>query len=364
MAENYKFAQLCLTNGIKFIGPSPEMIKLMGNKVLAKRKIADLEIPTIPGVNNILLDKNQAKNTANNMGYPILIKAANGGGGKGIRKVLCEEEFEKNFILCCEEAKKAFDNEEIYLEKYICNPRHIEVQMLADKYKNILVLGERDCSIQRGNQKLIEESPASMLECETRNKMFCFAKRIVEGCNYENAGTIEFLIDEEKNIYFMEMNTRLQVEHPVTELVADIDIVKEQIRISFGERLKYTQEDICFRGHSIECRINAEQYMKNFFVSSGIIRNLHLPGGNGVRVDTAIYSGMKLSPRYESNIAKLIVHGKDREECINKMNRALCEFIIDGIETNVEFLLEILNDNRFLMNNHNTHTVNELLMEK
>lgn len=361
LAENYKFADLCMINGIKFIGPSAEIIKLMGNKVLAKRKVKDLEIPTIPGMDDILLDKEQAKNMANDIGYPIIIKATNGGGGKGIRKVSNEEEFEKNFILCHEEAKRAFENEGIYIEKYISKPRHIETQILVDKYKNVLILGDRDCSIQRGKQKLIEEAPATILNDKLRNKIFDFSKRIAIGCGYENAGTIEFLVDEDENVYFMETNTRLQVEHPVTELVTNVDIVKEQIKIAYGEKLEYTQEDISLIGHSIECRINAEQPKKNFSASSGLISKLHLPGGNGIRVDTAIFSGMKLTPMYDSNIAKLIVYSKNREECIRKMKRALCESVIDGIETNIDFLLELLNNKEFLDNRHNTHTLSDLI---
>lgn len=363
-AENYEFANICLKNNIKFIGPSSDVIKLMGNKILAKKQVEKLGIPTIPGIKDVVSNKAQAEVIAKNIGYPILIKAANGGGGKGIRKVLKEEEFEKNFIMCSEEAKKAFNNSEVYIEKYICKPRHIEVQVLADEYGNILVLGERDCSIQIANQKLIEESPAIILDDEVRSKIFDFARKIANGCNYKNAGTIEFLIDEDENIYFMEMNTRLQVEHPVTEFVTNIDIVKEQIKIAYGEKLNYIQEDIIFRGHSIECRINANQPKKNFSASSGVIKNVHIPGGNGIRVDTSIFSGMKLTPRYDSNIAKLIVYGKDREECIKKLKRGLCEFIIDGIETNIEFLLNLLNNRYFLINEYNTHTLNDLIHEK
>ncbi len=298
---------------------------------------------------------------ASDIGYPIFIKAANGGGGKGIRKVLKEEEFEKNLNICREEAKRAFDDDAIYIEKYIDRPRHVEVQILADEYKNILVLGERDCSIQRKNQKLIEESPAIILNDEIRKKIFNFSRKIVEECNYISAGTIEFLVDEEKNVYFMEMNTRLQVEHPVTEMITNVDIVKEQVRIAYGNKLEIMQEDIILRGHSIECRINAEQPKKNFNVSAGVIKNLNIPGGNGLRVDSALYTGMNITSLYDSNIAKLIAHGKDREECIEKLKRGLSEFIIDGIETNIEFLLEILNNSHFLSNAHNTYTINEMI---
>lgn len=361
LAENYEFARMCLENHIKFIGPSSDAIKLMGNKVIAKTYAKNLGIPTIPGVKEMIVDKEKAKILAGEIGYPILIKATNGGGGKGIRKVYNEEEFERNFVFCGKEAKKAFDNNEIYIEKYICEARHIEVQVLADKYKNVLILGERDCSMQRKNQKVVEESPATILNDKLRSKIYEFSKKIVFKYNYVNAGTIEFLIDKDKNIYFMEMNTRLQVEHPVTELVYNIDIVKEQIKIACGERLEYKQEDIILRGHSIECRINAEQPKKNFSASSGIIKNLNVPGGNGIRVDSAIYTGMKIFPLYDSNIAKLIVYGNNREECLRKMKRGLCEFIIDGVETNIEFLLKMLNNEQFLMDRHNTFTLNDLI---
>ena len=363
LAENYEFANLCLKNNIKFIGPSSEVIKLMGNKVFAKKQVEKLGIPIIPGTKDALLDKEQAKSFADEIGYPVLIKATNGGGGKGIRKVIKEEDFEKNFIYCSEEAKKAFNNNELYIEKYISKPRHIEVQILADEYKNIVILGERDCSIQRKNQKLIEEAPAVILEDNIRNRLYEYAEKIVRECNYVNAGTIEFLIDDKNNIYFMEMNTRLQVEHPVTEVITNVDIVKEQIKISYGKNLEFKQKDISFRGHSIECRINAEQPKKNFCASSGIIKKLHIPGGNGVRVDTAIYMDMKLTPVYDSNIAKLIVYGKDREECIRKIKRGLCEFIIDGIETNIEFLLNILNHEEYVKNNFNVYSLNDLAKE-
>ena len=361
LAENCEFPRMCLENNIKFIGLSSDVIKLMGNKVLAKTYVENLGIPTIPGIKEVVVDKEKAKILAGEIGYPILIKAANGGGGRGIRKVYNKEEFERDFVLCSKEAKKAFDNNEIYIEKYIWEPRHVEVQVLVDEYKNVLILGERDCSMQRKNQKVIEESPATILNDKLRCKIYEFSKNIALKCDYENAGTIEFLIDKDKNIYFMEMNTRLQVEHPVTELVCNIDIVKEQIKIACGERLKCKEEDISLRGHSIECRINAEQPEKNFSASAGVIKNLNIPGGNGIRVDSAIYTGMEITSLYDSNIAKLIVYGNDRDECIKKMRRGLCEFIIDGVETNIEFLLKVLNNDQFLMNRHNTSTLNDLI---
>lgn len=361
LAENHKFADMCLKNNIVFIGPLSETIELMGNKLLAKEQAKKIGIPIVPGGITLVSDKNEAKTIANKIGYPIMIKAVNGGGGKGIRKVLSHELFENNYELCVEEVRRAFEDDRVYIEKYINNPRHVEVQVLVDKHKNILVLGERDCSIQRKNQKLIEESPATILDEDSRRKLHEYAKRIVSECNYINAGTVEFLIDDDKNIYFMEMNTRLQVEHVVTELVTNIDIVKEQIRIANGEKLEIKQEDIQIRGHAMECRINAEQPKRNFSASVGTIKNLNLPGGNGIRIDTAIYSGMKITQKYDSNIAKLVSYGKDRDECINKLKRGLYEFVIDGIETNIEFLIDTLNIDEFLLNNHNTYTLNELI---
>jgi acetyl-CoA carboxylase biotin carboxylase subunit len=364
LSENYEFADMCFKNNIKFIGPPSNVIKLMGEKVLAKKQVEKLGIPIIPGTDGVVLDKEQAMIIADKIGYPVIIKAANGGGGKGIKNVTKKKDFNNSFDLCKEEVRKAFNNDGLYVEKCILKPRHIEVQILVDEYKNVLILGERDCSTQRKNQKLIEESPAMMLSDNIRNMLYEFSKKIAMECNYVNAGTIEFLIDDKENIYFMEMNTRLQVEHAVTEFVTNIDIVKEQIKISYGQKFELKQEDINFIGHSMECRINAEQPKKNFLASTGKIKNIHIPGGNGIRVDTAIYSGMNLTMMYDSNIAKLIVYGKDREECIRKMNRGLCEFIIDGIETNIEFLLYILNDEQFLMNRHNIYSLNELIEEK
>ncbi|SHJ87139.1 acetyl-CoA carboxylase, biotin carboxylase subunit [Clostridium cavendishii DSM 21758] len=361
LAENYEFARMCLENHIKFIGPSSDVIKLMGNKINAKTYVKNLGIPIIPGAEEVVVDKDKAKILAGGIGYPVIIKATNGGGGRGIRKVYNEGEFESNFVLCGKEVKRSFNDNETYIEKYISEPRHIEVQILADEYKNILILGERDCSMQRKNQKVIEESPATILNDELRSKIYDFSKEIALKCNYVNAGTIEFLVDKYKNIYFMEMNTRLQVEHSVTELVCNMDIVKEQIKISCGKRFEYKQEDIIFRGHSMECRINAEQPKKNFSASAGIIKNLNIPGGNGIRVDSSIYTGMRISPLYDSNIAKLIVYGNNREECIRKMKRGLCEFIIDGVETNIEFLLKMLNNEQFLMDRHNTSILNDLI---
>lgn len=299
LSESHEFAMECFKNNITFIGPSAEAIKLMGNKLSAKQQVKTLGIPIIPGSEELLLDKAQAKMIASQIEYPIILKAANGGGGKGIRKVLNEEDFEKNFDLCREEARCAFKNDEMYIEKYIENQRHIEVQILVDRYKNILILGERDCSIQKRNQKLIEESPATIINEELRNKIFEFSKKIALECDYLNAGTVEFMVDENKNAYFMEMNTRLQVEHPVTEFVTNIDIVKEQIKIAYGYKLEFSQTDISITGHSIECRINAEQHQKGRSSSSGTITNLHIPGGNGIRVDTAIFRGMKLSQSYD-----------------------------------------------------------------
>ena len=354
LSENAKFAKMCTESNIKFIGPSAEVINLMGNKTNAKQLMKDAGVPTVPGSDGKLNSLEEAKKIAKKVGYPVMLKASSGGGGKGIRLCNNEEELINYYDIVKQEAKVSFNDDELYLEKCIVNPRHVEIQILADEYGNCIHLGERDCSLQRNNQKVLEESPSTVLDNTLRKKMGEAAIKAVKAAKYANAGTIEFLVDKDKNFYFMEMNTRIQVEHPVTEWVTGVDIVKEQLKIASGEKLSFKQENITFSGHSIECRINAENPYKNFRPSPGEIKELNLPGGNGVRIDTAVYTGYKIPPVYDSMIAKLIVHGKDREEAISKMKRALDECVIDGIDTNIDFLYKILENNNFRSGNFDT----------
>ena len=354
LSENAKFAKMCTESNIKFIGPSAEVINLMGNKTNAKQLMKDAGVPTVPGSDGKLNSLEEAKKIAKKVGYPVMLKASSGGGGKGIRLCNNQEELINYYDIVKQEAKVSFNDDELYLEKCIVNPRHVEIQILADEYGNCIHLGERDCSLQRNNQKVLEESPSTVLDDNLRKKMGEAAIKAVKAAKYSNAGTIEFLVDKDKNFYFMEMNTRIQVEHPVTEWVTGVDIVKEQLKIASGEKLSFKQEDITFSGHSIECRINAENPYKNFRPSPGEIKELNLPGGNGVRIDTAVYTGYKIPPVYDSMIAKLIVHGKDREEAISKMKRALDECVIDGIDTNIDFLYKILENNNFRSGNFDT----------
>jgi len=348
LSENSKFAKICEESNIKFIGPSYKVIELMGNKSNAKEIMKSAGVPVIPGSEGSLASISQAKQLSEKMGFPIMLKAATGGGGKGIRLVNSIDELETSYNIVKQEAKVSFNDDEIYMEKFIENPRHVEIQVLADEHGNVIHLGERDCSIQRRNQKILEESPSNILDEKLRKKMGEVTIKAVKASKYSNAGTIEFLIDKNKNFYFMEMNTRIQVEHPVTEMVTQTDIVKEQIRIASGEKLRYSQSDIKFRGHSIECRINAENPDKNFIPCPGEIKDLNFPGGNGVRIDTAVYNGYKIPPVYDSMIAKLIVHGEDRLEAIEKMKRALEEFVIDGVDTNIDFLYKIMRNKKFI----------------
>lgn len=347
LSENADFAKMCTESNIKFIGPSYEIINLMGNKSNAKELMRKAKVPVVPGSNGSIRGFKEACEIAEQIGFPIMIKAAEGGGGKGIRLVRRKEELEDSYNIVKREAKVSFNDDEIYIEKFIENPRHVEIQVLADEHGNAIHLGERDCSVQRKNQKVLEESPSTIIDEKLRKKMGEAAINAVKASKYYNAGTIEFLVDRNKNFYFMEMNTRIQVEHPVTEIVTGIDIVKEQLRIAAGEKLRFSQEDIDFRGHSIECRINAETPEKGFMPSSGEIQDLNLPGGNGVRIDTAVYTGYTIPPTYDSMIAKIIVHGENREAAIAKMKRALDECVIYGVNTNIDFLYKILENNKF-----------------
>lgn len=347
LSEKADFASMCEECNIKFIGPNSETIEMMGNKSRARDIMKSAKVPVVPGSDGIIESFEEALEETKKIGYPLMIKASSGGGGKGIRIVHKPEELENAFYTAKTEAKVNFGDDSVYMEKFIENPRHIEFQILGDNFGNVIHLGERDCSIQRRNQKLLEEAPSIILSEKLRKTMGDAAVNAAKAVNYINAGTIEFLVDKHGDFYFMEMNTRIQVEHPVTEMITSVDIVKEQLRIASGEELSLTQEEVVFSGHSIECRINAENPNKNFAPSPGKIQFLNLPGGNGVRVDTAVYSGYTIPPLYDSMIAKLIVHGKSRNEAINKMVRALEEFVIEGIDNNVEFQIDILNNEKF-----------------
>ena len=354
LSENANFAKICEEMGIKFIGPNYKLIELLGNKSKAKETMKKAGVPVVPGSEGLIKSKKEAVEIAEKIKYPVILKASAGGGGKGIRIAHNKEELEKAYSLVKQEAKISFNDDSIYIEKFVENPRHVEIQVLADEHGNGIHLGERDCSVQRRNQKIIEETPASIINDETRKKMGEVAVKAVKEIGYTNAGTIEFLVDKNKDFYFMEMNTRVQVEHPVTEMVTGIDIIKEQIKIASGEKLTIKQKDVKVNGHSMEARINAENPDKNFMPCPGTITGLHIPGGNGIRVDTAIYSGYTVPPTYDSMLAKLIVHGKNREESIAKMKSAVAEFVIEGITTNIDFLLKILENENFKTNNYDT----------
>ena len=361
LSENAHFAKICDEIGIKFIGPNYKMIDLMGNKSKAKETMKKAGVPVVPGSDGVINSISEAIKIAEKIGYPVILKASAGGGGKGIRVAYSEKELVKEYDLVKQEAKNSFNDDSIYIEKFVENPRHVEIQILADEHGNAVYLGERDCSIQRRHQKVLEESPSMAIDDKIRKKMGETVVKAVKEVGYSNAGTIEFLVDKNKNFYFMEMNTRLQVEHPVTEFVTGIDIVKEQIRIASGEKLSYSQKDITFTGHAMECRVNAENPAKNFMPCPGKITGLHLPGGNGIRVDTAIYADYAIPACYDSMIAKVIVHGKDRNECIAKMKSALGEFIVDGITTNIDFLYKILENADFINNNYDTSFIEKNL---
>lgn len=347
LSENSKFVKMCEKCNINFIGPSAELIDKMGNKSEARVTMMKAKVPVTPGSKEAIYDVDRGLELAREIGYPIMIKASAGGGGKGMRVAKTEEEFSSQFNTAKKEAENAFSDGTMYLEKYMENPRHIEVQILADKYGNVVHLGERDCSIQRRHQKLLEESPCIAISEELRQKMGETAVRAAREVGYYNAGTIEFLLDKNKNFYFMEMNTRIQVEHPVTEMVTGIDLIKEQIKIAAGYKLSYKQEDIKINGHAIECRINAEDPEHNFMPSPGMIKTLHFPGGKGVRIESALYSNYEIPPQYDSMILKLIVHDDTRELAINKLRSALGEVIIEGVKTNLDFQYELINHPEF-----------------
>lgn len=346
LSENARFAEICESCGISFIGPAPKVIETMGDKAIARKTMIDCGVPVVPGSKDIIKDIDAAGTVANEIGYPVLIKASAGGGGKGMRVAQNSKELSKSIQAAQNEAQASFGNSEVYLEKYVEEPRHIEFQILGDKYGNVVHLGERDCSLQRRHQKLLEESPSSALTPELRAEMGAVAVKAAKSVNYSNAGTIEFLLDRHGKFYFIEMNTRIQVEHPVTEMVTGLDLVKEQIRLAAGEPLGFTQDDVQLRGWAIECRINAEDPDKNFMPSPGMIKVYHVPGGPGVRVDSAVYQGYTVPPYYDSMVGKLIVWGATRQEAIARMKRAIEELVIEGIQTTIPFHLKVL-DNAF-----------------
>ncbi len=360
LSENAQFAKICEESNIKFIGPTSKVIDLLGNKSNAKEIIRKADIPVILGSDGSIKGLKEAQEISKKIGYPVMLKAAAGGGGKGIRIVNSEEELEKNYNIVKQEAKLSFNDDEIYIEKYITKPRHVEIQILADEHGNVVHLGERDCSIQRRHQKMIEETPSTIIDDKLRNKMGETAIKVAKTVGYTSCGTVEFLVDNDKNFYFMEMNTRIQVEHPITEMRTGIDIVKEQIKIAAGEKLKLKQKEIEFRGNSIECRINAEDPSNNFMPCPGKITGLNLPGGNGIRVDTAIYEGYTVPPNYDSMLAKIIVHGANRNEAISKMKRALEELVIEGVNTNIDFLLRIIKNPNYIRGCFDTSFIEEM----
>ena len=347
LSEIARFAKLCQQCNITFIGPSAEIINRMGNKSEARNTMMQAGVPVVPGSKEPVYTAEDGLAMAKEIGFPVMIKASSGGGGKGMRISRSEEDFTEHFNAAQLESVKGFSDDTMYIEKYIEKPRHVEFQIMGDKFGHVVHLGERDCSIQRRHQKVMEESPCEVISPELRKKMGEVAVKAAKAVNYENAGTIEFLLDKDKNFYFMEMNTRIQVEHPVTELVSGIDLIKEQIRVAAGEPLSVSQEDIQIKGHAIECRINAENPKKHFMPCPGRITNVHIPGGNGVRVDTHIYNDYKVPANYDSMLMKLIVYDKDRASAIAKMRSALGEVIIEGIETNIDFQYEILENEAF-----------------
>lgn len=363
LSENSQFASMCEECNITFIGPKAETIDAMGNKINARQLMQKAKVPVIPGSDGVIDSVEEALTIAEEIGYPVMLKAAAGGGGKGIRKVLSKEELPKHFTSAQQEAKAAFGNDDMYLEKIIYPARHIEVQILGDQYGHVIHLGERDCSLQRNNQKVLEESPSIAISEEKRQMLGETAVRSAQAVHYENAGTIEFLMDPAGDFYFMEMNTRIQVEHPVTEMVTGIDLVKAQLEIASGEPLGYTQEDVIMTGHAIECRINAENPAFNFAPSPGKIQNLLLPsGGMGLRVDSAMYSGYSIPPYYDSMIAKVIVHGENRFDALMKMQRALNEIVTEGIITNAEFQLDLITHDNVLTGDYDTSFLQETFL--
>ncbi len=347
LSENAAFARNCEKCGITFIGPAPESIEMLGDKAAAKNAMKNAGVPVIPGSDGAVKDMEEAKRLAAEIGFPLMVKASAGGGGRGIRLVERMEDLEAQVTAAKQEALNFFGDDSIYMEKFIVNPKHIEFQILADKHGNVIHLGERDCSMQRRNQKVLEETPSTIMTPMLRDRMGKAAVAAAKVCGYYNAGTIEFLVDADRNFYFMEMNTRIQVEHPITEFVTGVDLVKAQLKIAAGKELPYEQQDIELKGHSIECRINAESPEHNFRPSPGKINSLHIPGGPGIRIDSSAYQGYTITPYYDSMIAKLIVYAPTRDEAIAKMKWALAEFIVEGVDTNIDFQLSLIRDPAF-----------------
>lgn len=348
LAENAEFAEICSQSQFVFIGPTADNIRMMGDKVTARNLMIENGIPVIPGSNDTLQEEKDALEAASEIGYPVILKATAGGGGKGMRVVRDEKELKGAFSIARAEAGSAFGNPLLYLEKYLEKPRHVEIQVMGDQFDKLLHLGERDCSIQRRHQKLVEESPCPVMTEQLRRKMGECAVKAASSISYVGAGTVEFLLDKEFNFYFMEMNTRIQVEHPVTEMVTGVDLVKEQIAVAGGSPISFKKSDITLKGHAIECRINAEDPKRDFIPCPGEITTFHSPGGPGIRVDTHIYQSYKIPPYYDSLLAKLIVHGRDRTETIARLKRSLEEFIVLGVPTTIDFHREIVNDPRFI----------------
>jgi len=364
LSENAEFARLCEKNGIVFIGPSYKSIEMLGDKAAAKETMAAAGVPVIPGSKGAVKSLAEAKKLAEKCGYPVLVKASAGGGGRGIRRVDSPKDLEAQMTAAQQEAKNFFGDDTVYIEKFLINPHHVEIQIIADTHGNYIYLGERDCSMQRRNQKVLEECPSPIVDCELRKKMGQAALTAAKQSGYYNAGTIEFLVDENRDFYFMEMNTRIQVEHPITEEVTGFDLVKAQIEIAAGEKLRVEQDDIELRGHAIECRINAEDPAHNFRPSPGTINALYVPGGPGIRIDGAVYQGYTITPYYDSMISKLIAHGSDRDDAIRKMRWALSEFIVDGVDTNIDFQLEIIKQPEFLSGNYDNGFLNRFMDKK
>ncbi len=363
MSERADFAEICAEHNIKFIGPSPESMQLMGDKATARKTMMSSGVPITPGT-GIITDIEEAKAAAKKFGYPVIVKATAGGGGKGMRVANSDEELEQNITLCRQEAEKFFGNPDVYIEKYLVNPRHIEVQIIADKFGNVIHLGERDCSIQRRHQKLVEEAPSPAVSDDIRRKLGEAAVKAAKAANYEGVGTIEFLLDKDKNFYFMEMNTRLQVEHGISEMISNIDIVREQINIAARNPLSYKQEDVKLYGHAIECRINAEDPDRNFLPAPGEINGYITPGGFGVRVDSHVYSGYKIPPYYDSLISKVMCWAPTREEARRRMYRALKEYVITGVKTTLPFYQELIEDPVFISGNFDTGFMNTYKQKK
>lgn len=359
LAENSKFAEICAANGVVFIGPTIEAMEKMGDKASARKTMIRAGVPVVPGSDGIIKDNNEGERLAEKIGFPVIIKATAGGGGKGMRVCFDKKDFQHLIKMAQTEAGAAFGNPDVYVEKFVEEPRHIEVQIMADKHGNAIHLGERDCSIQRRHQKLVEESLSPVIDERTRRRLGDAAVRAARSVNYHGAGTIEFLYDKHGKFFFMEMNTRVQVEHPVTEMITSVDIIKEQISVAAGNKLAYKQHEIVFRGHAIECRVNAENHERNFMPSPGTIKAYHAPGGIGIRVDSHAFAGYVIQPHYDSLVAKVIAWGKDRAEAISRMERALDEYVIDGIHTTIPFHQKVLKNEAFRRGEVNTKFIEE-----